>query len=203
MTMILVMIFLVFASIVASLEVSVPTSSVPSNLTGKHRRILRSLSIKNKAQDRLPVVSIGVGIGNSPKTLQIPSIQQSIPSTVVESINQILTNKCELCNIKFVGSVQKKKDAKLLGEVLAQDINVKFGYELKQRCEVVQALGHGVLLYLPPKTFATHSDKIKELQTGDSFTVGSITQEMQDEYARQTSLSSKNDDDNEDNNEEE
>lgn len=93
-----------------------------SEFSGKHRRILRAIAEKMKNEKVLPIISF-----NNPEGLSTEIFKANTESALLMH---------ELVQVKFP-FVEKKKEAKILGEELSMAL----------KCELVQVLGHGILLY--------------------------------------------------------
>ena len=97
------------------------TVTAASSLKGSDRREIRALANKLKSENRLQCASINV---------------RNISDSAVSNIEKLLLSD-ELLQVKL--NVEKKRDAKLVGAELA----------LSTQSELVQTVGHSVLLYRP------------------------------------------------------
>lgn len=121
-------------------KVSAVTLSM-SQLNGKDRRFLRSIAGRMKTENNLSVVD---------------SATYPLTPNNFQGLKQSLKLK-ELVQVKF-RQIKKKAEAKTAGIALAESLE----------CELVQVVGHSVLLYQPLASHADHT----------STKVGYVTQEL-------------------------
>jgi RNA-binding protein YhbY len=178
-----------------------------SQLTGRHRRILRSIANREKQRGALPVIQVSfkqrsselptISVQPNGAVIAKADLQQTnqcgnhikSPTFYVNSPEQFATEMCdqlsdiiekqELIQVKFTHGVTKKQDAKALGLRIAQRI---------ANCELVQVLGHSILLY-KKKAFPRLQNKAPYLPTANAVSTsslleGRITAMMESEFRR-------------------
>jgi RNA-binding protein YhbY len=109
-------------------------------MTGKKKRLLRAMALRQKTDGIMPSVEWPLQKGNlSHDSTDIDSLNEiSIDNRFIERVDQLLFDH-EVVLLRLTNVVKKKKGAKIIGDRVAQITNAY----------VAQVLGHTALLYRP------------------------------------------------------
>ena len=116
------------------------SSNMYANMTGKKKRLLRAMALRQKTDGIMPSVEWPLQKGNLiHDSTDIDSLNEiSIDNRFIERVDQLLFDH-EVVLLRLTNVVKKKKGAKIIGDRVAQITNAY----------VAQVLGHTALLYRP------------------------------------------------------